>query len=167
MSEIATQADYDLSELVKFDGLKLVLVQKDPTWEECVWVGGMLCFLHQQIQFAIGDFMNEMARIWGDKAFQLDVFSDTKKTLRNMMRVADRVRPNARVKELDWSVHSEVAGLEPDEQDDWLEKSLINDWSNERLRTELKAAGLRKNFNSKGRGPQVVFCPECNHRIEL
>ena len=155
-----------LSDLVTFDGLGLTLT-RDLTWEECVHAGGLLCFMHQQVQFAIGDFMNEMERLWGDKAFQLDVFSYTKKTLKNMMRVANRVHNDTRIKDLDWSLHAEVAGLDPSEQGEWLAEAFVKDWSNDRLRTELKGAGLRKDFRTKGREPKVVFCPECNHRIEV
>lgn len=59
-------------------------------------------------------------------------------TLRNYAWVASRFDATRRQEGLSFSHHAEVAALEPDEQDAWLHRALVNRWSRNALRAELR-----------------------------
>jgi hypothetical protein len=59
-------------------------------------------------------------------------------TLRNYVWVASSIEPPRRQDALSFSHHAEVAALEPDDQDAWLRRALVNGWSRNRLRAELR-----------------------------
>jgi hypothetical protein len=61
-------------------------------------------------------------------------------TLRNYAWVASRFAPSRRHEMLSFSHHAEVASLDEQNQDAWLRRALANDWSRNRLRSELRKA---------------------------
>ena len=59
-------------------------------------------------------------------------------TLRNYAWVASRFEPSRRHDGLSFSHHAEVAALEQDDQDAWLRRALVENWSRNTLRNELR-----------------------------
>jgi len=58
-------------------------------------------------------------------------------TLRNDKYVAKRVEFSLRSENLSWHCHKEVAPLEPQEQDFWLEQAEQGQWTVRELRAEI------------------------------
>jgi DNA polymerase III alpha subunit (gram-positive type) len=61
----------------------------------------------------------------------------SEETLRNYVSTAHRVPRERRRKELHFSHHQEVASLEPEAQDEWLDKAVVNNWNRAELRAQL------------------------------
>jgi hypothetical protein len=59
-------------------------------------------------------------------------------TLRNYAWVASRFEPSRRQDNLSFSHHAEVAALEADDQDEWLRRALVEGWSRNTLRNEIR-----------------------------
>lgn len=63
-----------------------------------------------------------------------------KQSLYNVGSVARRVEISRRREILSFAHHAEVAALEPDEQDAWLDDAVSHNWSRNELRDELRKA---------------------------
>jgi hypothetical protein len=79
----------------------------------------------------------------------------------NMAYVASRVPTSRRRENLSWSHHAELAPLNAEEQEYWLERALLDRMSVHCLRNELRAA--RRHIQSQGSGVTdiLIRCPNC------
>lgn len=111
--------------------------------------------LHGAVQFAAGDLILYGEQLYGETCYQaleqLRVSPDTRARYR---RVSARVPLHRRRPELSWSHHFLVSTLEPDEQEEWLQRSVDNAYSKHELE------GLLHPDNG-GRVPGDVTCPDC------
>jgi len=152
-----------LEDLVEFKGLSL-RVKRKLTWDEAVYAGNCLWLGYTQIQFAIGDFMNQMIDQFGEEAYQIPLFGYTKKALMNMRYVADRVSPEVRrnAKELGHSAHAAVALLESGEQKRVLDEAVEKGWTVAEIRLKAKevAYGSQEAGESQ-KANRKNICPEC------
>jgi hypothetical protein len=120
------------------------------------WIGDWLLFGSA----AFGERYAEASRITGYD----------RKSLRNMRYVSARFDPSLRRDDLDWSHHVLLAGFEPDEQRDWLERAARERLFVEDLRGELRAARRGGYAPVRRRSPAAIeatketaaaVCPNC------
>jgi len=85
----------------------------------------------------------EAERAYGEKYAQaLDSTDWEYQTLRDAAWVAGRVEMSRRRDNLTWSHHREVAALDPDDQDGWLDRAEAEGWSRNELRRAIKTPEL-------------------------
>jgi hypothetical protein len=84
-------------------------------------------------------------------------------TLMNMAYVAGRFDMSRRRDSLSFSHHAELAGLPPEEQDLWLDRTEAGGLSVRSLRSELRQT--RHRAAAREALAHDVVCPECGHRF--
>jgi hypothetical protein len=93
----------------------------------------------QSIQWWLGDLLNYGERAYGERYAQAaDLSGRTVSTLSNWMWVAERFPASRRRDGVRWTMHREVAKLDPDEQDQWLGVAESEGWSREQLVSSLR-----------------------------
>jgi hypothetical protein len=118
----------------------------------------------------IGDWVRYGTSRWGEKYVEAAKISGyDPKTLRNLVWVASRFELSRRRDNLSWSHHDTLAGLEPDEQEQWLDRASIDRLSVSDLRTELKAHDRRAKHAGEDTAPATasIACPNCGHAVPL
>jgi hypothetical protein len=89
----------------------------------------------------VGDWIRYGNAHWGEKYTEAArVTGLDAKTLRNIAYVASRFQLSRRRDNLSWTHHAELAALSPDQQDQWLDRSLSLRLSPGDLRIELRSA---------------------------
>jgi hypothetical protein len=158
LSDVSWCAADDLSfpEWLEY-GRRLGLMGRSAGW----WIGDWLSYGNH----AFGERYARASRITGYDA----------QTLMNMTYVASRFDVSRRRGKLSWSHHAEIAALEPEEQDHWLERAEADRLSvrclregirRERLRRkgEEEAAGRKPHSKDERERPSAdLVCPECGH----
>jgi hypothetical protein len=125
----------------------------------------------------VGDWLQYGASKWGEKYSEAArITGYDVKTLRNIAYIAKRFDLSRRRDKLTWSHHAEVAQLEPDEQDRWLDRAFADQLSVADLRTELRSAmrtpklagndGGQSATSDAASSPSVT-CPHCGKTIHL
>ena len=111
-------------------GVGLNLAILDLTRDDYEALGSMLGGMHEAIKWAIGDYLLEGERRYGEEAYQLqEALKISVASRQQYVRTAERIPLSRRRPELSWSHHRSVSALEPAEQDSWLERAIQNDWS--------------------------------------
>lgn len=86
----------------------------------------------------LGDLLNEGERKYGEMYAQVSAHTNlSEHTLANMKYVASRFESSRR-RELSFTSHAEVAGLDPDVQDALLDKATENGWKTREIRAAVK-----------------------------
>jgi hypothetical protein len=105
-------------------------------WEK---LGDQLLAVANSSAWWVGDWLLFGQRVYADRyerAIRRTGFDY--QTLRNYAWVAASFEPTRREASLSFSHHAELAALEPDDQDAWLRRALVNGWSRNTLRAELR-----------------------------
>lgn len=116
-----------------------------PPMEVCGDLSEFLKIVHSGIQWMIGDYVNLVESLFGEKASQMvDAAHLPEASIKVYRWVAAKVEPARRRKELSFEHHVAVAALESTQQVFWLQKALDGDdgakWSSARLKREIKNA---------------------------
>jgi hypothetical protein len=144
-----------------------------PEW---VAVGVQFGTMSRVSNWWIGDWIEYGTAKWGEKYAEASRITGYDiKSLRNIAYVARQVDLSRRRDKLRWSHHAEVAGLEPQEQDRWLDRCLADRFSVADLRIELRGSQRSTKTaadddcvpdQSDGQAPSMV-CPHCGKAIPL
>jgi hypothetical protein len=132
------------------DGQRLGAIGRGVNW----WLGDWLRFGNAKF----GERYVRAARITG-----YDV-----QTLMNFVYVASRFEPCRRNEKLSFSHHAELAALEPDDQDQWLERAETERLSVRDLREELRRVTRASEAASEELAPPAhndLVCPNCGHEL--
>jgi hypothetical protein len=120
-------------------------------------------------QWWLGDWVRYGTGRWGQKyraAARISGYDV--KTLRNFAYVAEQIDVSRRRDTLTWSHHAEVCGLDPPEQDRWLDLASSQGMSVADLRVALRSARREKDPAKHSKPDAVtVSCPECKHQFEV
>jgi hypothetical protein len=147
------------------------IVRRDIDYPEWVEHGRRLGRLARCSQWGLGDWINygvpkyKKSYVQAAKITGYDVH-----TLTNMAYVASRFNSSRRRDNLTWSHHAELAPLEPDECEQWLDRASNDRLSVADLRIELRASrqgGERSQIKgsiSADKSNSIV-CPKCGHLI--
>ena len=159
--------EYNFHDLVGYNGMSLYLKKPDLSWDEAKYAGNVLVFMFQQVQFAIGDFLQACTELFGEKAYQLPIFNYSISRLKTMKQIAERITPNKRREDMDFGYHEEVAYIPAELQEEWLGKAKKYNWSTRDLREALIGAGLKEP--RKRKEPKVfnIICEHCGAEFEL
>jgi hypothetical protein len=151
--------------------------EKDLEHPEWVRWGHHLGVMSRVSNWWVGDWLQYGASRWGEKYSEAARITHYDvKTLRNIAYVARRFSLSRRRDKLTWSHHAEVAQLEPDDQDRWLDRAVADHLSVADLRIELRAAqrASRADGSDDDSGPDSsdasdlsVTCPHCGKMIHL
>lgn len=119
-------------------------------WED---LGRKLGHLHRWTAWALGDWLNFGEALYGEEAYdstegavsdRYDVAGRVTglaaSTLMNYASVCTRIARSRRRVELPFTVHEAVAALEPEEQNEWLQKAVDEGWNREDLRSAIREA---------------------------
>lgn len=160
LTPVAWRAELDLAlEEWLESGRRLGLLGRNVPW----WIGDWLRYGNH----AYGERYVRAARITGYDA----------QTLMNMVYVASHFPPTRRRGSLSWSHHAELASLESDEQDAWLDRAEAERLSVRCLRQELRAQ-LRGSGAAKRQrliesreaavappAEEPIVCPSCGQTL--
>lgn len=107
-------------------------------WQE---IGTELSTMTDAIAWWIGDwYAYGLAAYRKDYSAGVDAFGRSMQGLTNLAYVSRKVPPSRRREGLTWGHHYEVAALEPDSQDAYLETALMQKLSARELRTIIREA---------------------------
>lgn len=102
-------------------------------------VGVALGRAHRNVAWKIGDWINFGEKRYRERYAQaINATNLRYETLMNYASIARKVPRERRRAELPFSVHAEVAPLEPKEQIEWLERAVQNEWKREDLRVHIR-----------------------------
>lgn len=145
----------------------------EPQWAA---VGKRMGAIERASQWWIGDWLRYGFARWGEKyTLASQITSYDVPSLRNMAWLAGEFDVSRRRDALTWSHHAAVAGLEPEEQDEWLDHAEKRRLAVADLRAEVRLAqrGSGPPVEPKDEGePEITLCPVCGqklprgHRIE-
>ncbi len=145
--------------------------QSDLGQSEWLATGRRLGTIGRCSQWWIGDWVRYGAARWGERyAEAARVTGYDVASLRNMAWVASQFDVSLRSDKLTWSHHVLLAPLEPEQQQDWLERALKERLSVADLRLELRSArsGEGRPGATSRRGPAAHadgVCPHCGHKL--
>ena len=116
-----------------------LVITNGATFEECQGVDEKLNKIEGSVQWWRGDLLNFAEQKYGQMYSQfLDEDNRNYQTLRIQKYVASRLEMFRRRNILSWSHHAEVAGLEPPEQDELLDKAEDKGWSFREMRKQVR-----------------------------
>jgi hypothetical protein len=118
-------------------GLELPAGLPRAEWEQ---IGDTLHRIEKGVQWWLGDWWRYGEREYGEAAAQAVNVGVNLGTLQNAAWVASKVDSSRRREDLSFGHHQAVAPLEPDEQDEWLDKAAGSDMSVGELRGRIKNA---------------------------
>jgi hypothetical protein len=144
-----------------------------PGWVEA---GQQLGAIGRVSNWWVGDWLQYGTSRWGEKYVEAArITGYDVKTLRNIAYVAKRFDLSRRRDKLHWSHHAEVAVLEAEEQDRWLDRAIVDRLSVADLRVELRGS-LRSSLITASRRADPakpdsdacsMVCPHCGKHISL
>lgn len=114
------------------------------TFDQWEAVGKTLLHLGRGVQWAIGDWLCEGERRYGERYAQaVEITGYKEPTLPTIKWVASRIPRYMRMEELSWSHHRIVASIEGQgEQRYWLDRAIDEAWSTRELQYEIRRAEM-------------------------
>lgn len=131
-----------MNELVKLHKCELtetsLVIQKNISFDEWMSIGDFLKQVNKCVLWWLGDWLNFGENKYGEKYSQaLDETDYTYGGLANASWVSNRFEISCRHENLSWSHHSEVASLDIEKREKYLNDAEENGWSKNRLRGEV------------------------------
>jgi hypothetical protein len=157
--------------------------RRDITLDEWVRHGRRIGLAGRGAGWWIGDWLNYGHTKYGEKYVRAArVTGYDSQTLMNMAYVASRFEISRRRENLSWSHHAELASLEPNQQDRWLDRAEAERISVHSLRVELRSKQhmrqrtlevpasneRRSNHDSVHEHDSITYevaCPKCGFRF--
>lgn len=133
--------------------------------DQWMQVGDTIRFFERGVMWWLGDWWNYGERAYGEMASQAaqDAIRDRTgydyDTVRAAGWVASRIEPVRRRTSLSWSHHREVASMDINDQDYWLNAAEQHGWGRNDLRAAIRGGDEVEVL-------QQIECPRCGHRWE-
>lgn len=127
-------------------------------------MGRALGNYNRRMQWVVGDWINLVEDIYPDRYSQaIEATGLSKQTLMNRASICRRIPENRRRNGVPFSVHAEVAYLEPHDREEWLDKAAKKGWD----RDELRAHKPRKRELPPAEPvlEEHSTCPNCGHEF--
>lgn len=114
--------------------------KQPPTYKQWDDKLGSLALAQQSLPWLIGDCILIGEELFGEKASQaFRHFKDRKEgTISNYVSLCRKFSPKRRRNELTPTHHKYVRAFPPDEQDEWLDRAIENNWTTAELLAEIK-----------------------------
>lgn len=144
----ATQLAFDLG--ADLTPTSLDLRAADISYQDWENIGRAVGFVGNAWQWWVGDWLAVGEVLFGEEAAQAvddrpsrydlarRITGKDQGTLQNIRSVCGRVPKANRRQELDFTHHVKVASLEPDEQVEWLQRAIDEQWSTAELAAAIK-----------------------------
>lgn len=117
-----------------------LVLPPDIPFAQYMAMAAMFSELHRRTAWYIGDLLNYGERAYGEKYAQAEAVTGlNRSTLMNYASVCGQIPRSRRRADVNFSIHAEVAYLEPDEQKKWLDLAAERGWTREDLRAARKA----------------------------
>ncbi len=111
----------------------------DLPFDTYIMVGWKLAERRKRTMWWISEWLLFGERVYGETYSQAaEITGLSPDTLKNYVSTANRVPRERRRPELQFSHHQEVASLEPAEQEEWLDRAVVNKWTRAELRAQLR-----------------------------
>lgn len=136
-------------------GDRALIVLPGISWDEWVSLWRTAEGMHQSSNFYMGDALLAGSREFGERFAQV-VDPKYIHQQRGAMWVCSRIDPARRKPSLSFSLHRELASLEPAEQDRWLDLAEQGAWTVKDLKEEMEAERARK---SNGPPEEITSLP--------
>jgi hypothetical protein len=149
---------------------------EDMSFAEWLEYGRRLGVMGRSAGWWIGDWLTYGNHVFGERYVRASrITGYDSQTLMNMAYVASRFDASRRRGRLSWSHHAEIAAMEPDEQDHWLERAETDRLSVRCLREAIRRERLRRKAEDEAaereaggiddgeQDPADMVCPECGH----
>jgi hypothetical protein len=149
---------------------------EDMSFAEWLEYGRRLGVMGRSAGWWIGDWLSYGNHVFGERYVRASrITGYDAQTLMNMAYVASRFDESRRRGKLSWSHHAEIAAMEPEEQDHWLERAEADRLSVRCLREGIRRERLRRKAEEEavergscatdeGADPDAdLVCPECGH----
>lgn len=149
----AMQILLSLEEAGAIDAVSLTLTDPDMPYERWEDLGRFFGGIDKRFRWYLGDWLIFGEAIYGEQHAQAVEATTQERyslaervtgldhgTLMNIRSVCNRVLKPQRREELGFWIHAEVAPLEPQEQEQWLQAAIDNGWSRSDLRDAIRAA---------------------------
>ena len=141
----------------------LTFSDPDLPWESFENLGRFLGVLKSASSFWVGDMLNAGETLYGERYAQVEqVLGISHQTLLNLQSICRRVPKSMRRAEVTFSVHAEVAALEPNAQRHWLAEAARRGLSKAELRSEIQAVSVN---GSEVRPAKVEVCEACGRPL--
>jgi hypothetical protein len=137
---------------IEFTKTSLLVTRKitEKEWQD---IGAKLCRAGGALRWWIGDWLRYGEHEWGEEYSKLPAAMEYRQaTLRDLNWVAGSVDPSRRRDKLSWEHHREVAHLEPEEQDRWLNEAEKHKLTRAALRRSIKRGKVIYNWELKDYG---------------
>jgi hypothetical protein len=119
-------------------GLYLPAALSYEAWEH---VGKQICLVSDSSAWWLGDWLVYGQDRYGDRyRLAVEATSLDYQTLRNYAWVARQIPVSRRRDSLSFQHHAEVAALDEEEQEIWLDRAVMFEWSRNELRRQLREA---------------------------
>jgi N6-adenosine-specific RNA methylase IME4 len=157
MSKLTRRPPRDLKDQLELPGFfkptGLVLPEKT-TYEEWHHVGRFLRAVEGRVMWWLGDWLNFGERKYGEKyTAALEATGFEYQTVRNAKWVAGRFELSRRRDNLSWSVHAEVAALEPQEQEMILGQAAADELTRRDVRILARQAQAQRRLRTAAEFP--------------
>lgn len=150
------------------------MAEKELPYEDWLRYGSRLGLAGRNANWWLGDWLRFGSARYGAKyAAASRVTGYDRQSLMNMVYVANRFEFSRRRENLSWSHHAELAALDPEAQDSWLERAGEDSMSVRDLREELAASRTADERRSPAPDetsadePELITCPHCGHHFAL
>ena len=150
------------------------LAHADLDYAEWLRQGSRLGLAGRSAAWWVGDWVRYGIALYGEKyTAAARVTGYDRQTPMNMVYVATRFDISRRRENLSWSHHAELAALDVDEQERWLERAASEHLSVRDLREELiatkgifrRSATASRRRDSKPLPKRTVVCPHCGEEF--
>jgi hypothetical protein len=149
---------------------------EDMSFSEWLENGRRLGLMGRSAGWWIGDWLTYGNHVFGERYARASrITGYDAQTLMNMTYVASRFDASRRRGKLSWSHHAEIAAMEPEEQDHWLERAEQDRMSVRCMREGIRRERLRKKREEAAdleaadppaeHAAHDMVCPECGYRI--
>jgi hypothetical protein len=109
-------------------------------------------------QWQLGDWLIAVEDVYPDRYSQAaEATRLSPHTLENKASICRKIPLEARRPGVPFSVHAEVAYLEPEERDRWLDRAQENDWTRDELREHIRPKELPR---------AGATCPTCGQPVK-
>lgn len=125
-------------------GDRALIVLPGISWDEWVSLWRTAEGMHQSSNFYMGDALLAGQREFGERFAQV-VDPKYIHAQRGAMWVCSRIEPARRKASLSFSLHRELASLDPAEQDRWLDLAEAGQWTVKDLKEEIEAERARQH----------------------
>jgi len=137
-----------------------IAIQPETSLEAWMEVFSSIKDFHAASQFWLGDLLLFAEQSYGEEYTQvLDETDMEYHVLASYKWVAGKVKDYLRKESLTWSHHKEVAKLEPEEQDYWLNEAVEQGYSVRGLRDAIRDEGQESAFPEGWCVRHSVVCP--------